>query len=185
MADMEPHAWYTAEDVLEGVMLDRTKHTDAAAVVALVVPTISLIAAYGSQRLADLVPCHLCLQQRWPHFAAILLALLAMFPGIPLRAQRLLIACAAGAIATTGMIGAFHAGVEYGWWTYVSPCTGSMTTTGTSAIEAIMAAPLVRCDEAAFRFLGISMAGWNAVISLATASFIAVTLFRTRRTSTP
>lgn len=144
---------------------------------AFAVPVISLSAAYGSQHFAGLAPCHLCLLQRWPHFAAAAFALLTFVSIATPRMQRILLACAAGGLATTGAIGFFHAGVEAGWWEYVSPCTTS-SITGKSALESIMAAPLVRCDEVAFRFLGISMAGWNALVSISSAITIFALLTR-------
>ena len=146
-------------------------------VLAIVIPAGALLGAYGSQYLMGLHPCHLCLEQRWPHFAAFAAALLAIFMDTHRRAARILIAIAAGGIATSGAIGFFHAGVEADIWEYVSPCTSGVMKTG-NALDAIMAMPMVRCDEAAFRLLGISMAGWNAIVSLSSSILIAVLLFR-------
>ena len=124
-----------------------------------------------------LAPCHLCLLQRWPHFAAVAAGSIGLLIGADTRLGRLCIAIAAGGIATSGGIAVFHAGVEAGLWEYISPCTSGMATGG-NVLEAIMAAPLVRCDEVAFRFLGISMAGWNAIVSLATAATLVFLLSR-------
>lgn len=109
-------------------------------------------------------PCKLCLWQRWPHAAAIVLTVLALVT--TLRSVAWLGALAA---ATTAGIGAFHAGIERGWWQGPTTCTsGAVDGLSTDDLMAqIMTAPLVRCDEVAWSLLGLSMAGWNAVLSLA------------------
>lgn len=139
-----------------------------AGVIAFVVPLAALLGAYGSQHFMGLHPCHLCLEQRWPHFAALVAAMVALLAGPESRFGRIMVAIAAGGVATSGGIAVFHAGVEAALWEYVAPCT-STTTIGGNALEAIMAAPLIRCDEVAFRFLGVSMAGWNAIVSISSA----------------
>jgi disulfide bond formation protein DsbB len=108
----------------------------------------------------------MCYWQRYPHWAALALAVLAF---VLTRAARPLTLLAALAIAVSGAIGVFHAGVELGWWQGVTECTAS----GARTLEEIMASPLVRCDQVQFAFLGISMAGWNAIISLCAAGAIA------------
>lgn len=151
-----------------------------ASLIAFAVPALALSGAYASQYFWGLAPCHLCLEQRWPHFVALAFGLAALGFGSESLMGRALIAIAAGGIATSGGIAVFHAGVEAGWWEYVAPCTSTLTGSG-SALENIMSAPLVRCDEVAFRFLGVSMAGWNAIVSLAAATAIMgllVTTFR-------
>ena len=81
----------------------------------------------------------------------------------------------------TGLIGVYHAGVEQGWWEGPSSCTsGDISGLSTDELlNQIMNAPLVRCDEIPWQMLGLSMAGWNAVISLALAVIWVVAL-RTR-----
>lgn len=109
----------------------------------------------------------MCWWQRWPHFAALGLALLAFL----LPPARLWIILAACAIIVSGVIGGFHAGVEYGWWQGVTACAQTATGGG-SAIDAITNAPMVRCDRAPWSLLGISLAGWNFLISIATGTTI-------------
>jgi disulfide bond formation protein DsbB len=130
-------------------------------VVALVLPAALMAGALGSQYVGGLYPCEMCLWQRWPHDAAIGLAILAFFLKPPVRT--ILILLAAIAILVSGGIGAFHAGVEYGWWDGVTTC--SNTTKGGSLAD-IMNAPLVRCDVAPWTFAGISLAGFNAIFSI-------------------
>lgn len=123
-----------------------------------------LLGALGSQFIGGLAPCHLCLLQRWPHLAAIVIAAAAVATG-----QRLLALLGALAAAVTAGIGIYHTGVERDIFEGPTSCTSS----GTSSIstdqlfDQIMSAPLIRCDEVAFQFLGLSMASWNAVFSLA------------------
>ena len=112
-------------------------------------------------------PCKLCLWHRWPHAAAIVIAGLGLIVG-----WRVLPWLGAAAAATTGAIGVFHAGVELGWWEGPTTCT-SGAIGGLSVddlLAQINAAPLIRCDEIAWSLLGVSMAGWNAIISFALAA---------------
>ena len=155
-----------------------------ASLLAFGVPLLALLGAYGSQYLGGLHPCHLCLEQRWPHFVALAFGIMALISGPDSLMGRVLTAIAAGGIATSGAIGVFHAGVEAGLWEYVSPCTSMMSGSG-NAIDNIMAAPLIRCDEVAFRFLGISMAGWNAIVSIGSAlAIMTLVIFNGRRKRT-
>ncbi len=140
----------------------------------LAIPALLLAGAYLSQYGFDLYPCEMCWWQRYPHFAAVGFALLS-FLAAP---KRLWIALAAGGILTSGMIGLFHAGVEYGWWEGVTSCAAiPQTGEGQSALDAIMDAPVVRCDEAPWTLLGISLAGFNFLISTV-ASLFAFNLLR-------
>jgi disulfide bond formation protein DsbB len=133
---------------------------------AVLVPLGLLAGALGSQYLGGLNPCEMCYWQRYPHWAALALAGLSFF--VP-RLARPLTSLAALAIAVSGAIAVFHAGVELKWWEGLTFCTA----TGARTLEEIMAAPLVRCDQVQFEFLGLSMAGWNAIISLSAAGAIA------------
>jgi disulfide bond formation protein DsbB len=144
-----------------------------ARLIALLVPAGLLGGAMGSQYLGGLHPCEMCYWQRWPHAAAFVLAGAAFV--MPARA-RLLTALAALAIAISGAIGVFHAGVELGWWEGLTRCTAG----GALSLEDLMNVPLVRCDQVQWSWLGISMAGWNAVLSLGSAAVIAGLLARAR-----
>ncbi len=147
-----------------------------ARLVALGVPAAMLAGAYLSQYVGGLHPCEMCYWQRWPHFAALALAALAFLFTADNRNARLLTAFAALAIAVSGAIGVFHAGVEYKWWEGLTRCA----STGPMTLEDIMNVPLVRCDDVQFKFLSISMAGWNAIISLGSAVVIAILIGRKR-----
>jgi len=121
-----------------------------------------LLGAFGFQHLGDMPPCKLCLWQRWPHAAAVLIGLVALI--VPGRALPLLGALAA---LCTAAIGAYHTGVERGWWEGPNSCTsGPIGGLSTEDLMArIMAAPLVRCDEVPWEMFTLSMASWNAIAS--------------------
>jgi len=141
---------------------------------ALGVPAALLGGAYLSEIVGGLQPCEMCYWQRWPHFAAIAFAGLATLFAAPSRNARLLTALAAIAIAVSGAIGVFHAGVEYGWWEGLTRCASG----GAMTLDELMNVPLVRCDQVQFSFLTVSMAGWNAILSLGSAAVIALLLNR-------
>jgi disulfide bond formation protein DsbB len=141
---------------------------------ALGIPALLLAGAYLSQYGFGLYPCEMCWWQRWPHFAAIALALVSTVAA-PKRAW---IALAALAILVSGLIGAYHAGVEYGWWEGVTACANHAAAGGGDPLQAILDAPLVRCDEVPWSLFGISLAGWNFLVSAAAAAAIFVLLAR-------
>ncbi|HEX9946977.1 MAG TPA: disulfide bond formation protein B, partial [Allosphingosinicella sp.] len=116
-------------------------------------------------------PSEMCRWQRYAHFAALALALVSLaLRGAPDRG-RSFVWLAALAILTSGGIGAYHAGVEAGVFEGFTTCasTGTAGLSGEDMLKEIMAKPIVRCDEIQFSFLGISMAGWNAILSIAAA----------------
>ena len=139
-----------------------------ARMLALLIPTSLLGGALFSQYVGGLHPCEMCYWQRWPHGIAILLAIIAMLSPLRAARTRLTVLLAAFLIAVSGAIGVYHAGVELGWWEGITLCTA----TGARSLQDILATPLVRCDQVQWSFLGISMAGWNAIISLGGAALI-------------
>jgi disulfide bond formation protein DsbB len=126
--------------------------------------------ALFSQYVGGLYPCEMCYWQRWPHAAAILLAIGALLSPLNAPRTRPLVLLAALAIAISGAIGVFHAGVELGYWEGITHCTA----TGAASLQDILSVPLVRCDQVQWSFLGLSMAAWNAVLSLGGAAVIAL-----------
>jgi len=128
-----------------------------------------LIGALGFQYLGGLAPCPLCLWQRWPHAAAVALALLGMTLLWPRPRS---VAWAGGATMLAGAgIAAYHSGVERGWWSGPAACSApaSLDLPADALLDRILAAPLVRCDEIPWDLAGLSMANWNALVSLALA----------------
>jgi disulfide bond formation protein DsbB len=143
--------------------------------IALLAPLALLAGAYVSQYVFGLYPCEMCWWQRYAHFAALGFAVLSFL--VP--SQRVVIALAALAIAASGAIGAFHAGVEYGWWQGFTACTAPASgSAGEDPLKAILEAPLVRCDVAPWSLAGVSLAGWNFLFSLAAALAVALLLSR-------
>lgn len=133
---------------------------------ALLLPALLLAGAWGSQMFGGLYPCEMCHWQRWPHYVAVVLAALGFL--LP-RARWPLVVLAALAIAVSGVIGVMHAGVEYHWWSGFTACTSTVDMTGLDAsarLRVILAAPLVRCDQAQWTLGGVSLAGFNAIFSL-------------------
>lgn len=131
---------------------------------ALAVPAALLGGAYVSQYVFGLYPCELCWWQRYPHFVALALALVALVAA----PRQLWLAFAGLAILTSGLIGGFHAGVEYGWWEGFTSCTNTVQ----GGLDAIMNAPLVRCDAVQWSLFGISLAGFNFLVSTGAALVI-------------
>lgn len=152
----------------------------AAPFVALAAPLLLYGGALVSQFGFGLHPCEMCYWQRWPHQAAIVLALLALLLNRNDRAMRGLTLLAAIAIAISGAIGIFHAGVEYHFWEGLTTC--STTQSGPISLDQIMATPIIRCDVPQWELFGISLAGFNAIFSVAAAALI-LTLLRRRPTS--
>lgn len=151
-----------------------------ARLLALMTPLLLLGGALGSQYIGGLFPCEMCMWQRWPHLVAIFFALDAYALKSRPQLSYIFTALAALAIAVSGMIGVFHAGVEYGWWEGLSACTAS--TVGGNAqdmLNAIMKAPLIRCDVAPWTLFGISLAGFNALFSFGASGMVAFLLLRT------
>jgi disulfide bond formation protein DsbB len=141
-----------------------------ARLIALVAPALLLGGALASQYIGGLHPCEMCYWQRWPHEAAIALAILAYGLSRQPRWSRALVILAALAIAISGAIGVFHAGVEYKWWEGVTTCSrGPSATDSADLLKQIMAAPVIRCDQPQWTLGGISLAGFNALFSFAAA----------------
>ena len=143
-----------------------------AALIIVMVALAAIVAALGFEHLGGYKPCPLCLQQRYAYYAGIPLAAVSFFLA---RAQRhgiamvLLIICGLGFLANTGL-GIYHSGVEWKWWPGPASCAGGdLTPISGDLLQALEGARAPACDEAPWRFLGLSFAGWNAVVSLCIA----------------
>ncbi|WP_068070598.1 disulfide bond formation protein B [Novosphingobium lentum] len=154
---------------------------NAAYLIALLLPAALMAAVLVAQYGFGLPPCEMCWWQRYGHIAGIVLALGAW--GLRGRgngsAGDPLVVLAASAIAVSGLIGAFHAGVEYHWWQGFTTCSSSRLGGG-DPLAAIMNAPLIRCDVAAWTLFGVSLAGYNFLVSLPGAALIVALLGRAR-----
>ncbi|SDY94093.1 Disulfide bond formation protein DsbB [Jannaschia faecimaris] len=129
-------------------------------------------------QLAGYAPCAMCIWQRWPHAAAIVLGILAVSGVMP----RTMAALAGLAALTTSGIGFFHAGVEQGWWPGPSSCTGGgdglSSLSATDLLSTEITDTIVMCDDIVWQ-LGLTMAGWNGVLSLGLAMIWFVAARRT------
>ena len=141
-----------------------------------------LMGALAFQYIGGLAPCEMCHWQRWPHIAAALSGLIGIAfiarGSLPGRWTRPLAIFAICAIALSGLIGIYHAGVEWMLWEGPTACTGLGFNPG--AMSGPDAFRVVRCDVAAWRLFGISMAGYNALISLGVAA-LCLTVLRGKR----
>jgi len=144
----------------------------AAAIVVAAAGTATMLGAYFFQFVVGLAPCPLCLDQRIAYYVSIPLALLLAIAGLR-QAPRRLIALGLAAIALVMLFNAglalYHAGIEWKWWPGPQECSGPLgdLTGGGDLLWQISTITLVRCDEAAWRFLGLSLAGYDVLISLA------------------
>ncbi|MDE2284113.1 MAG: disulfide bond formation protein B [Hyphomicrobiales bacterium] len=150
----------------------------AAALAVFAIGLATLLGAWYFQYVVKLAPCPLCLEQRLPYDIVIPLAL-AIAIAAALRAPRALIAVGLLAVVILMLYGAglgvYHAGVEWHWWRGPADCSGPVTDLSAkgSILSQLHSVRVVRCDEAAWRFLGISLAGYNVLISLLLAAIAA------------
>jgi disulfide bond formation protein DsbB len=140
---------------------------------ALVLASVgALLAALFFQYVIGLQPCILCIWQRWAYAAAIVAGVPAVLLASKVGPRRALLGLCGLAFLAGAGIAAFHVGVEQHWWAGTSECTGP--TGVANSVEALkaqlLAAPVVRCDQVAWSLFGISMAGYNILISLALAA---------------
>jgi len=149
------------------------KRPGAARLIALFLPSALLAGAFGSQYFGGLHPCEMCWWQRYAHMVALVPALLAISPAVDAKRSRLFVLLAALAISVSGAIAFYHAGVELKVFPGFTTCTAPVAAGSTAdALKQIIATPFVRCDQVQWSFLGISLAGWNAIISLGGAALI-------------
>lgn len=129
-------------------------------------------------QLAGYAPCELCLKQRIPYYVGVPLAALAFV--LAMRGQtnagRVTLGLVALLFAGSAALGAYHAGVEWGWWPGPSDCTGDFAKAGSTQdfLKQLQTVQVVRCDAVALRVLGLSLAGWNALISAGLAVLAAI-----------
>jgi disulfide bond formation protein DsbB len=157
-----------------------------AALAVTVVAAATLAGAWYFQLVLELVPCPLCLEQRYAYYLAVplgVLVALAAAKGAP-RAV-LLVGLAILALAAFGNagLGTYHAGVEWGLWQGPTECTGPIGNLGSAAdmLKRLDTVKVVRCDEVQWRFLGLSLAGYNVLISLLMAAIAAWGIVRSAR----
>jgi disulfide bond formation protein DsbB len=142
-----------------------------AALEILLVAAATLAGVWFFQLVLGLVPCPLCLEQRYAYYASVPLAALvalAAARGAPRSVLLVGLALLALAAIANAVLGTYHAGVEWGWWQGPTDCTGPVGNLGSAGnlLERLDSVKVVRCDEVQWRFLGLSLAGYNVLISL-------------------
>jgi disulfide bond formation protein DsbB len=152
----------------------RAEPAATAAIAVFVLSLATLAGAWFFEYVLKLAPCPLCLMQRIPYHIIIPLSLLLAIAALVRAPRKLLLvgfAAIAIAAACSVVLGIYHAGVEWHWWAGPADCSGPLTDlrSGGSLLDQLQAVHVVRCDEAAWRFLGLSLAGYNVLISLALA----------------
>ena len=136
-----------------------------------------LIAAFSFEYLGGLAPCKLCLWQRWPHAGVIVFCLMGTTGVLRSGPAFLMIALCAG---VTAIIASYHVGVEQQLWQGPTSCSGALNSMSASdLLDSLLATPVVRCDEIAWSFANISMAGWNTLFSSGLACFALVAYRKT------
>ncbi len=159
-----------------------------AAILAFVIAAAAALTVGGAlvfQHGFGYVPCMLCLWQRWPYYVGAPLALAAGLLGLAgaTGAMRLLLAATALLFLGGAALGGYHAGVEWGFWPGPASCAGANAapTSASDLLRQMSGARLVPCDRAAWRLLGLSLAGYNALIA---AGLAALALYALRRQTT-
>lgn len=137
----------------------------------------AILLALASQFIGGLVPCELCLEQRLAYYIGlpILLIVLLAWNRLPLPAWYVGMAAATGVFIWGTYMGAYHAGVEWGFWPGPTACTGVGDMMDFSALNNLT--PVIGCDVVQFRFLGISLAGYNALVSLAVVALLLISIW--------
>ena len=166
----------------------RTDPAAAAALVIFVLSAVTLLGAWYFEYVLKLAPCPLCLEERLPYHIVIPLSLLMAIAALA-RAPRALVTVGFLAIIIamlcSAALGAYHAGVEWRWWPGPTDCSGPVTdfTAKGPLLNQLQSIRVVRCDEAAWRFLGISLAGYNVLVSLLLAAIAAFGLLAPRQSA--
>lgn len=152
----------------------RIQPVAAAAIVIAIAGVATIFGFLYFQYVLLYQPCPLCLEQRIAFYVAVPLAVMVLL-GLSVGASRKVMTLALGAIAVAMLwnagLGVYHSGIEWGWWPGPPDCSGPMTNFGPagSILDRIQREHIPRCDQAAWRFLGVSLAGYNVLISLTLA----------------
>lgn len=146
----------------------------AAALVVALGSLAAILAAFYFQYVLKYLPCPLCYQQRIPYYVVVPLGLAVAFAAVRGAPRGLLLAglaVIAAALLLNAGIAVYHSGIEWKWWAGPSDCSGPLTDFGRAGdlMRQLQTINVVRCDEAPWRFLGLSIAGWNFVIALTLA----------------
>jgi disulfide bond formation protein DsbB len=159
-----------------------------AALAIVAVAAATLAGAWFFQLVLDILPCPLCLEQRYAYYLAVPLGVLVAIAAARDAPRPLLVAglvlLAAAALWNAGL-GGYHAGVEWGFWQGPTDCTGPIVDLGKAGglLARLDSVKVIRCDEVQWRFLGISLAGYNVLISLLMAALAGWGILRSVKAS--
>jgi disulfide bond formation protein DsbB len=153
-------------------------HANAALIASLAITAIAAMTLAGAwffQLVLDIRPCPLCLEQRYAYYISVPLAamiLLGISVGSSHKVLMLALLAIAAAMLWNAGLGTYHSGVEWHWWPGPQDCSGATPnfSAGGSLLDQINRTRVIRCDEAAWRFLGLSLAGYNVLVSLVIAA---------------
>lgn len=149
-----------------------------AAILAFLLGLAAILGALGSQYFGGLEPCELCLEQRLAYYwgLPILGAVLVLWNRLPLTVWYIAMAIVVAIFAWGTYMGVYHAGVEWGFWPGPTACTGTGADISFNQLNDINAARVIPCDVVQFRFLGISLAGYNALVSLGVVVLVLIAI---------
>lgn len=153
---------------------------------SFVLGVATIAGAWGSQLIGGLVPCELCLEQRMAYYwgLPVLALVLILWNRLPLPVWYAAVAIGAAIFAWSTYMAGYHAGVEWGFWPGPTACTGTGTGLNFDDLTSGGLQPVIACDAVQFRFLGISLAGYNALISIAiVVMLVGAMVFQSRRKS--
>jgi len=162
--------------------IDQLRNPRLAAGLILVAAAATIAGALVFEYGFGLKPCPLCLRQRIPYYVAMPVALASI--ALPIRWARFGVAALALIFLVSAGLGLHHAGVEWGWWAGPSDCAGAPPPAPSGMgdfLNQLQTTRVISCTEAAWRFLGLSLAGWNVLISLALIGLALAALVPTRR----
>jgi len=149
-----------------------------AAGLALLLGLVAILGAWGSQLIGGLVPCELCLEQRLAYYwgLPILALVLVFWNRLPLTVWYIAMAIVLAIFVWGTYMAGYHAGVEWGFWPGPTACTGTGGGLNFNDLTNINASRVVPCDAVQFRFLGLSLAGYNLLASLVIVGLLVLSI---------
>jgi disulfide bond formation protein DsbB len=158
----------------------------SAALAVMAIAAAALAGAWFFQLVIELVPCPLCLEQRYAYYFAVPFAAILAFAaarGAPRPVLLAGLAILVLAALANAALGTYHAGVEWKFWQGPTDCSGPVGNLGSAGdlLSRLDTVKVVRCDEVQWRFLGLSLAGYNVLVSLLMAAIAALGFVRTAK----
>jgi disulfide bond formation protein DsbB len=138
--------------------------------VVFAIAAATIMTAHAFERFGGYAPCPLCLEERYAYYFGVPASFLAFFAARAnaIGAARILLLLVALAFLANAAAGVYHSGIEWKWWPGPTACSGGFDLKWSEG--GIVDTPIIRCDEASWRFLMLSFAGWNALISAVLAA---------------